>query len=159
MDRLNIYPLEPITEETDPENWLDHVPPAFASGRQIAHEYWRVKRPIRLHLTGVPLVAVTSEHFHTRPSEYSIDVERGYVTDCSSGPMVNDCKAQLAGLVHDVICHPVHTPQGTVYAVASYWRRHWLYSRVLRAQGATRRRATYTFVGLILGNWAVMLDD
>lgn len=148
---LDIWPLEPMSEETDPEMWCHHV---RTDGKGAICE---ARLPLRVNLPGVRLLNCTGIKWACKPGE--ILVSQGYRWDGASGPAINDDAALMGSLVHDIICARIVTADGTTHPLPSYTGRHTLYARILRAQGAPVWRVGVDWIGLMAANWVLMLQD
>jgi len=159
METWTIRPLEPLPDSLDSSEWADHHPK-----REGAAAYWTTRRDLRVELPGVRLQTFRCPRWHSYAGDDTdpphIDVSAGYPFE-PSGPTFDDPRAVAAALVHDLVCTPVvivrHGRTRRTFPVRSYWERHALYRRILRAQGASLLRAWYSWTGLIVANWAVML--
>jgi hypothetical protein len=101
----------------------------------------------------VPLLRCVGPAWECHAGE--IRVQQGYRWDGASGPAINDDAAIMGSLVHDIVCTRINLP-GARHPLPGYMARHCLYARILRAQGAPRTRAVYSWLALMACNW--MLD-
>lgn len=156
--RLDVYPLRLATDETDVAEWTDYHPP-----RPKAHwwsvrpprdrQYAEVTRPVRLHLTGYRLLPCHAPYWRTAEHGW-LDLDPGY-TFSASGGAFNDPLALMGAAVHDPLCSRVTGADGTTHPLPSYWARHALYCRIVRAQGGAAVRVAIDWLALVACNWWV----
>jgi hypothetical protein len=144
---LDLYPFRRMDLSTAPAVWSDWTP-----ATRTRREYWTLSRPVTIHLPGVALVQYIGPGWATRHGE--IRAQPGYGWDGASGPAIDDPAAVLASLVHDIVCTRI--PDGG-HPLPSYCARHWLYARIIRAQGEPVWRWGMDWVGLMVANWYVDL--
>ncbi len=149
MDRLDVYPLQRMTADTEPAHWSAYTPPTNGD-----RERWTVTTPIRLWLPGVALLDVVGDGWECDRRGW-IDAQPGYWWDGASGPAIDDPQAVMASIVHDIVCTPVYCLGQRTHPLPSYMARHALYRRILRANGAALGRAWYSWAALVAANWWV----
>lgn len=148
---LNVWPLQRMDETTEPGQWTEYHP-----GGEGEDEYWLVTRDVRLHLPGVPLLTCVCDYWQTEHG--IIAIRKGWAFDGASGPAIDDPSALMAAAVHDVVCTRLEGPGNeATHPLPSYWARHALYARILRAQGEPGIRCAWSWLGLVAGNWVVEL--
>jgi len=96
-----------------------------------------------------PFLYSRGNGFVVNPSSHSISLRKGYTWDGPSGPTFATPSLRLSSLVHDVVC----THNGRGYGVDGYWRRHWLYYQIGRANNCPIWRCVLHLVALVIFNW------
>lgn len=163
MSLLETVPIvcRPLSELVEPRLFIDF---------RARPRRWEIIALVDLEMPGVRFRRCRGEFWESHPGR--LRFWPGHYWDGSSGPAADTPDAWVASLYHDGACEWVAGSP----VLPGYFRRHWLYARILFAQrprpaprpGIGRvvdwgreawcvARAGLDFAGLVLGNWPLII--